>query len=146
YPVTLAIVRVEVGVGGVVVRKSGSAVVPLESFAGEVDRDGAQQRDLREAAAIFEVRAGLAARLDRVEPVPVMALDPRDLLRGRVCAGVLVPDALRKEVAAARAMGAVDDHPLIADQDGARARNLIVGGEAVGFGDGRAAVMPDQLD
>ena len=51
----LAIRRVDVGVGCIVVGEVRGMVVPIERLAGEADRNRAEQSDLREATAIVEV-------------------------------------------------------------------------------------------
>ena len=74
----LAIGGIDVGVGGLMVRKPRLLAVPPERLAGEANGNGPEQRDLGQPAAVIEVGPGLAPSADRLDPVPVVVLDPRE--------------------------------------------------------------------
>src|SRR5437773_3471538 len=124
---TGAIHRTQVGVGRLVIGEPHRLVVPTERFTGETNGNKPKHRHLCEWTAVIKVRARLTARANRLDPIPGVSFDPRDFLRRRVFARVLLHEVLRKKVAVGATVGTVHNHSLVAKKNGPGAGKLFVG-------------------
>src|SRR2546423_1370203 len=98
------------GIGFGAIRRLEAFGVPLELLA-ELERHIPQQDSLRESSGVVEVAGGLAAGLDRLDPLVVVADRIRDGVRRRHESCELF---LGKELVLAVIR---DQHSLVADEE-----------------------------
>ena len=74
-----------------------------------------------------------------------MALHAGNFFRRRVFARMLFHEDFRQQMAIRPAMRAVDNHSFVAKENGSGPWDLFVRRKIFGLGNGRVAVMPNQL-